>query len=356
MLQRKKVSPIDRSIKQAIIDRLRSLPVYFQAPDQIEHIVRCPFCGDSRKDPTHAHLYIKIDVNDDSLMPYYCFRCGEKGMVSEDLLDDLGLRVTEEELTSLKNYNKLAEKVAIRKGEILRTENFTCAVPTTTRENLMKLQYLNDRLGTRFSLDELPKLKIVPSLLEFMVHNDIETVPNVEPWILDTLNREYVGFLSANNNLITFRHVDYIRRKAWRYYKLYLNPLNPDGSTFYSVPSRVPMFYDGGLHVHIAEGTFDILSIRYNLQPQHDNQVFYASCGYSYLNVLRHLARHGLVGNSTLHIYADADKSDDDHRKILKSPVVALHDHVVVHRNGAADEKDYGVPLDRIVDTERVLW
>lgn len=347
---------MDRSIKQAIIDRLRSLPVYQQAPDQIEHIVRCPYCGDSRRDPTHAHLYIKIDVNDDSLMPFYCFRCGEKGMVTEDLLDDLGIHTTEEEITSLKNYNKLAEKIAIRKGDIIRTENFTCGVPTETRENLMKLRYVNERIGTDFKLTDLPSMKIIPSLLEFMVQNDLSEIPNVEPWILDTLNREYVGFLSANNNLITFRHVDYIKRRAWRYYKLYLNPLNPDGSTFYSLPARVPLFYEGQLHVHIAEGTFDILGVRYNLRPQHENQVFYASCGYSYLSVLRHLARHGLIGDTTLHIYADADKSDEDHRKILRNSIVDLSSHVVIHRNSHDEEKDFGVPIDRIRETERVLW
>ena len=75
-----------------------------------------------------------------------------------------------------------------------------------------------------------------------------------------------------------------------------------------------------------------------------------------FLSVLRHLVRHGLIGDTTLHIYADADKSDEDHRKILRNSIVDLSSHVVIHRNSHDDEKDFGVPIDRIRETERVLW
>ena len=43
-----------------------------------DYVGRCPFCGDSIKDPTHAHLYVS------KRYPiYHCYRCGAKGFLKD---------------------------------------------------------------------------------------------------------------------------------------------------------------------------------------------------------------------------------------------------------------------------------
>ncbi|MGC8735036.1 MAG: hypothetical protein ACP5RD_08455, partial [bacterium] len=40
-------------------------------------VIRCPYCGDSVKDKTHAHCYIHLEQN-----VFYCARCNTGGSLS----------------------------------------------------------------------------------------------------------------------------------------------------------------------------------------------------------------------------------------------------------------------------------
>lgn len=344
---------MNREIKEFIIDRLKELNVYRVDDNGTEHTIRCPYCGDS-KDPTHSHLGIYIDPNEDTPMPWHCFRCGEGGRVTDDFLDDIGIRLDENAMSQLRNYNKKLAK--INKKGIIRTERFIVPQCDPGYLNDEKLAYVNRRLGTQFDYQMAKDHKIIPSIMAFMMANEIHKFENLPGWVPKVIERDYVGFLSTNNNLLTFRN---IREdgKGRRYYKIIINPLNPDNATFYSIPTRLDLLYTGQLDVHIAEGTFDIVSIRHNIDPPGENRIFYASCGYSYMGILKHLARNGINTHINAHIYADADKSDYDHiNMIKKNPVSAFIEHAYLHRNGMKGEKDYGVPADRIIDQRRQLW
>lgn len=350
-------SYMNREIKEIIIAKLQELSVYHCNSDGTEHTVRCPYCGDS-KTPSHAHLGIFIDPNDDNGMVWHCFRCGVGGILTDEVLEDLGVFMDETSTRNLRAYNKKVQKLS-NKRTILRTERFVVPLSNATPLTNTKLQYVNQRLGTEFDYVDAQQNKFILSFLEFMTVNEIPAIPSVKDWVYRVLEQEYVGFLSSNNNCITFRNIN-PNSHGKRYMKIILNPLNPDDATFYSVPTRLDLLYENDLHVHIAEGTFDILSIKYNLRPNvtlPGEHIFYASCGYSYTSILKHLIRNGIATNLNVHIYADADKSDDDHLGILRrSAVRPFITHAFLHRNGYPGMKDYGVRYENIHHLTRQLW
>lgn len=345
---------MNREIKSLIIDKLRQLDVYYPSDDGIEHTVRCPFCGDS-KTPTHAHMGIMINPDNDDLMIYHCFRCGVGGRFTDDTLTELGIHLDESEVRELRNYNKKAVKIA--KNTIIHTENYSVPISEPSQFTLPKLAYVNERLGLCLDTHQAAQNKIVLSLYEFMVHNNLKKIEGMKRWMYDYLEKGYVGFLSTNNNLITFRNID-PESSGKRYIKVFINPLNPDTATFYSIPTHLDLSYTSDLHLHIAEGTFDIMSVKYNLPHEEDGfHIFYASCGYSYMSILKHLVRNGIASNIHLHIYADRDKTDSDHRAMLRrNDISAFLEHVTIHRNQFHYEKDYGVPRNRIKDGQKKIW
>jgi hypothetical protein len=341
-------------IKVLLIEKLREKEVCIVSDDETEYTIRCPYCGDSST-PTHGHLNIRINPDDDSGLPWHCFRCGASGKVTDDFLDDIEVLLDEEAIKQLKLYNRKAAKLSGRKT-IVQTENYKVPLCTVTALNDKKLYYINDRLGTCFNYEMAQSHKIVLSLNEFMLANGLYKIEGVKSWTTGVLERDYVGFLSSNNNLLTFRN---IRNdpQARRYYKIILNEKNDSPTTFYSIPTQLELLYEGELNVHIAEGTFDILSIKYNLEHRESNAIFYASCGYSYANIVKALARSGIIPHMNIHIYADRDKTDSDHMALIRrNAAMKFAEHLYLHRNGKYGQKDYGVPRDYIVDRCRQLW
>lgn len=343
-------------VKDLIIKKLQGLNVYKISDDGVEHTVRCPYCGDS-KDPTHAHLGVKIDPDDKDGMIFHCFRCGASGIVTDQFLDDLGIYITDEELRELRNFNKKLEKLS-KKRTIVHTEKFVVPLSSYSPTNEAKRLYLSSRLELNVSYENMQQNKIIPSILEFMVRNDIEKFDGLPEWQLKQLESEYIGFLSTNNNLITMRSINPNVSKNRRYYKLFANPHNQDNATFYSIPTQIDLLYTGPLNVYIAEGTFDILSVKYNLRPRDEGyQIFYAACGYSYVSILRHLIKAGLCTHLNVHIYADNDKRDKEHQRFLKNGNInEFIEHAYIHRNYFKGEKDFGVPMRCIEDRVRKLW
>lgn len=346
-------------LKESIIEALEELPAYSVNRTGIQHTVRCPYCGDS-SNPNHAHFSIKIDANDDSPMVYRCLKDGvNHGILTEDVLADLGIHLNDRDHESFKAYMKKSTKYINNRRTIVQTEVYKAPLGKPTNLNRIKLAYLNQRLGLHWTFEDALNYKIVFSLSDFMQYNEIENIEaiidNRYLWVIDNF---YVGFLSANNNCIQFRYVPTIdqNRQYGRYQKVIINPRNVSQATFYSIPSRIDLLYQGELHVHVAEGTFDIISVKENLKPNYENQIFYASCGYGYMTIMRYLISNGICNNIHLHVYADKDKDDREQFRYIRSdPLNEWFDHITIHRNQFGDEKDYGVPLDHIIDGKRKI-
>ena len=345
-----------REVKGLIIEKLQQLDVYYPDDGGLEHNVRCPFCGDSIKSPEHAHLWIHIDPDTQESMPWYCFRCGARGSVNDEFLDELGILLTKDELDELKAFNKKATKLAAKRG-LTNAEKFVAPLSEPSWTTMPKLEYLNDRLGIGFDFFAAKQNKIILSLKDFMAVNELREIPTIDRWQYSVLERDFIGFLSTNNNCITFRNINPDTEQKMRYYKVLINPFSTNEATFYSVPVRVPIMDPVPISIHIAEGTFDILSVKYNLCPPQENALFYASCGYRYTGIVKFIVSCGVCSNLTLHVYADKDKSDYDHRKMIReTPIMEFIDHVYLHRNRFHDQKDYGVSLPFISDKVRQIY
>lgn len=340
-------------IKEKIISQLKTLPICKPSSNMRNWAVRCPYCGDSLKSD-HGHFSILIDLQSDAPMLYRCFKCNESGILTPQVLEDLNLGYDQALNRDLNVLNKLSSNSSFFKDRI---KNFITPVPIDSSRNWRKLYYINNRLGTNITFADCANYKIVLTFSEFLQINHIPIdTPDEMGSILKsntvrTLDENYIGFVSANNNKITFRDISPEGSGYFgRYYKVTLDVLNRSPNTFYSLMSKFDLLYNTPINVYIAEGTFDILSVYLNLKPEtSQNTLFFASCGYSFSTILKYLIYTGVNTDINLHIYSDGDKSDQDHLRLLGKPFYENWlDHVFIHRNTYEDEKDFGVPLSHI--------
>lgn len=339
-------------LKSAVIEELSNLAVHHVNTTGIQHTVRCPYCGDSRK-ANHGHFSIKIDETDEySPMVFRCFKCSASGLLTKDVINDLGLNISSEISGELQRFNQKSAKY--NKFTDSRSEQFDIINPFS-RKAESKLDYVNERLNTDFTFDDAKCLKFVLDLEEFVVSNKIRTITGITPNQLRFYDNHYVGFLSSNNNCLTLRAIDDVA--SMRYIKIILNNRNLDPHTFYAIPNTIDMLYTHDINVHITEGIFDILGV-YNLHNRNkENNYYYAVCGYGYNTILRSLIRLGFNTGLNVHIYADNDKTDRDiiyHLTNNKS-VYPWLDNVWIHRNSFNGQKDFGVPLTSIIDSHKKI-
>jgi len=330
--------------KEKIISLLETLDICKPNSSHTQFVVKCPMCEiHSMKD--HGHLSIKIDINDDSAMVFRCFKCDYRGILTDTVLNELGFYVTDDLTTGIKSFNKKLVKI----NKFINDRILDYEVPnySPTKLNQIKIDYINNRLGTAIKTSDCNKLKIILDVFDFIKLNNIESIPDMDLKYLQFINSNYVGFLSTNNNVITFRNIN---DKYKRYIKVKLDPYNMNGNSFYSIPNTLNLLYTHDINIHICEGTFDILSIFFNIHNANlNNNYYYAACGFGYISILKFLISNGINTGLNIHIYSDNDKSDREHYNYLyKNSLIEWIDHIYIHRNINSGEKDFGVTPDRI--------
>ena len=336
-------------IKCIIRDKINQLPVHIwnSANNQVQ--TRCPYCGDSRN-RLHGHFSIKIDMNSDSIMLVRCLRCNESGILTSQVMEDIGVPLTIEYAKSLDTLNRPNSKSTYGRQRPL---NYKVPVIINPIDSKIKIGYLNDRLGIEFTPEMIQESKIILSIMDFFSENKIKIPDHINPKLIKIIEENYVGFLSANNNKITFRRI-IDNDQLNRYIKLSIDPYNTSPNNFYSIKNPgMDLLYTEPVHIHIAEGTFDILSIKYNL-PHDDSQkhLFFASCGYNFGTIIKWLIYMGINTDLYVHLYSDNDKSDEEDIKVLNSGINKYWiDHAYIHRNMFQGEKDFGVPAVRIKES-----
>ncbi len=338
---------MDVSIKRKIIEVIKRMDVYKEYSGGSQHLVKCPYCEHhSQKD--HGHFSIKIDPDDDSMMVYRCFKCPASGILTLDTLDDLNAQYDNTVADDLKSFNKKAVKLNKR----ISSKEPKLFIPSSNRNKLsdMKLDYINKRIGLNLQYADVIKHKLILDIYEFLKINDMTELPGISYKYLHFLNMNYVGFLSKNNNCITFRNFTGVNSK--RYVKVIIDPNLMNNNSFYTIPSSIDLLYNHDINIHIAEGTFDILSIYHHVCHCNDvDNYYFAACGFGYTSIIKYLIRVGMNTGLTIHIYSDRDKSDKDHISYLSNRKLSPWlDHIVLHRNQYEGEKDYGVPKEKIID------
>lgn len=314
--------------------------------------IRCRYCGDS-KDPTHSHMYIHVPMDKTDVPTFHCFLCQISGLVSSKTLIEWGIY---EPLfaNELDKNNKIASKYSKFKGYENIHYPFFNGVSNMDLA-LKKIDYIKSRIGVELTLEECMKQKIVLNLKEVLDYypNGV-TQYTRHPNIIQQLNDNFVGFMSLDNNFVNLRR---IVDKGIVYEgidKRYIN-YNVHGKVDNTEKMYI-MLYTGDLtiperiQIHIAEGPFDILSIRYNLR-RNENGIFGAVTGSGYLGLLIHLICVYKLFYFDVHIYPDNDDHGSDYiMNKIRRYILPYGAKLFIHRNMYEGEKDFGVTPDRIIE------
>lgn len=294
-----------RDFKQKFIDALMSRDIYIRQVNDIQYRTRCPYCGDSQSNLNTGHFYIRCDVTDNYPIVYNCFKCPASGVVDYDVLEklEIGSIISKRDLKGItKKFSSVSGMVANTKEQF---KIFPVNIPKPTR-HLEKLSYLENRLRIKLTDEIIENTKIVTSLKEFLIHNQISSI-TCEPYIAQRLEDNYIGFLSYGNSHILFRDVTERESISWVKYPIFENSrLN---YVSYSLRSEVDIFTNQTITINLCEGVFDIISICYNLGYDKENTINMAICGKKYDRIIKRLISQGFVGyNVILNIFSDNDK------------------------------------------------
>ena len=268
-----------------------------------QYVTRCPFCGDSH-DFHKAHLYIKINLEDNSPIVYNCFRCPASGAVNNSVLNVLG--IFEEELQNQnKKFNKNSDKYDRKRiNGGITISNFDFKLPEPKYGP--KTDYLSRRLGKEFTIEELKDLKVITSLKEFCKLNNINELTCPERYAF-AFEKDFIGFLTYGNSHILFRDITDKYDKAWIKYPI--TEKSKENKIFYSIPNDIDIFTNDTITINLSEGIFDIISVYANLGYNLENTINIAVTGKYYESVIYYLIDMGIIGgNVIINIFSDNDK------------------------------------------------
>ena len=343
--------------KERIIEFIMSRKrngIYTRHVHGSEYQTRCPECGDSMKDFNTGHLYMSIDVEDDYNIPCICFKCGFKGILTPDILELMGC-----DDADLKNELKaLNTNGKIKRGtdsEYLYLY-FERKLPEEHRY-WNKIAYVENRLGIHFTKENLKEMKLVTSLYDFLILNNIEQSPfNRDQRLI--LERDYVGFLSSGNSHILFRDITGTHKLSWIKYPI--EEESRRNKVFYGLDATIDIFTEDEITINLSEGIMDVLGITYHLNHHSANTFNIAVCGQNFNAIIKHMIEIGVFGsNVTLNLFVDNDKQFNSHAKINRSvSIVDLHkkyleSYVPLFHNvniyWNLKSKDFGVQRENII-------
>lgn len=341
---------------QDYINMIKSIvPTAKTGSGNTEIVVRCPFCGDS-KILSHAHFYISVPKDGNDLSFYQCKKCLAHGIVDDYILRKIGcndsnilvyIQRHNSEVLKLPRYKTLKQiDVYPLKNDYIRNDI----------NNKHKLKYINDRIGANFSYEDLLNLKIFLNLYDVLNRNRLSL--NRYKNICDQLDKYFIGFISYDNSYCRLRKIvtlDLIKSINKRYINYTLINKTDDKKNMYVIPTTINTLSSDRIKIHIAEGQFDILSIYYNLNHCNNfNNIYIACSGKSYTQAIEFILLETGILNYEIHLYPDRDVSDYEFNKYINK-IRMLACDIYIHRNMFENEKDYGVPMNRIKDTYTLI-
>lgn len=324
------------------------LPIVYITTTGDETNIRCPFCGDSTKDPRHAHLYI----NNKEPFKYFCQKCSTSGIVDEKFLSMLNLYDPE-----IFNYVKKAKHKYLKSintkyngtffGYFNKELDFT--PDKLEKIEMKKLNYINKRLGINIQNNEdLAKFKIILNVENFFEKNKIQQNKYYQA-NLKMLNQNYIGFLSNDRNMISFRNLYENSNKPRCINKKIYNENYFQSRKFYSIENYLNIERTV-YNIYLAEGIFDILGVYFHIYngTMNDNDLFFACNGKSYNLVLNYLKSLAIL-NCNINIFSDNDVSIKTFSDLMKRNEIAKFNGMNIFYNKMEKEKDFGVTKDRIL-------
>lgn len=310
-------------------------------------VCRCHNCDDHSR-----HLYIGPFDDSDKPIQYQCKRCPRPfyGVVNKDFLERYrtATAVPEDVNEVNKGTSKHRKTINGTSNKIYTVNrNYITDAPLTQQ----KLAHINKRLGLSLSYQDCIDNKIILNLGDLYRGN---------PWIkrftrheniVQQLDKYFIGFLSRSNASLNMRNLVYEKGivyegidKKYVNYNLFNEGVEND---YYLLPVTVDPLQPIGLH--IAEGPFDVLGIKYNVVgPQVPNQIYIAGKGKAYDKIVEFIiTRYGFM-NLTLNFYPDKDVNDYEMSRVVNI-FKPFGFEQFIYRNTYQGEKDFGVPRDRII-------
>lgn len=313
-------------------------------------LTRCPFCGDSIKNPKSAHFYILLNPESPNmLIRYYCHKCHETGVLNRETLSNWGIYDSNinVELTEFnKKVSSERSNIQFINKNIYKLDNKFILDNELSR---FKLSYINNRLGTELSYEDILKSKIVLNLGDLLDSNQIYSYTR-DPNILQQLNDNFIGFISRDNAFLNMRKVTdnpVYKTIDKRYINYSIFGKFDNSQKYYVVPTELDISSPKRIRVNIAEGVFDILSVYYNLQNKMKQSIYAAIGGSGYLNLLKNFIIKDKLSYIEVHVYIDNDINDYI-IKDIKNYLSIFNIPFYLHKNMKNGEKDFGVPLNRI--------
>lgn len=332
--------------KQNFLIQLQSNRIFDPVGD-VRVKTRCILCGDSKKDMNKKRLYILCDPYDNDVVTYICFNCGEYGMLTVDMLNEITGDDTD--LSNLlRRINRLAtfdsKNTKVNKYKNNRVIPVTIPTPKKIPSTLNKIKYLNNRIGYPIPVEDYQKLKLIFDMREFLEINHI-SVPKKYEFLIPQFTSDYIGFLSVKNEYVILRDITGKHKEKYRYVKYNLFGIQSNAHAFYTITNSVNTISQKPIHIIMAEGPIDILSIVYNMYNgiKPDN-VFISTNNGTFYHPAMYYINKGLVGsNIFIDIYRDSDSIMN--YRLLKKQVQIFTKNFRVYRNAIG--KDFGVPKDK---------
>jgi hypothetical protein len=330
-----------------------------------ERVIRCFDCGDS-DNQEHAHLGI-------TLVPpfvYHCHRCGFGGIVNEEFLSRLGIKIDKRLHAIIDENRKIARAAAkkkVRAGSTLVNRILTGAftsrklhLPFYTEADMRRpnFRYLCDRFGVEWTLDDAKAFKLIPSLKRFGSSNYIQDWP-IKEWnenraaafeVLNTLHEDYAGFLDYAGQEIIFRRV--VESDSSRYFEM---KFSKAPFRLYTISKRIPIATTR-LNLILAEGIFDVIGL-YNKFPEfRDSAVFAAMLGKNPDSIMDFFFKLGFFAQDVM-IFKDNDVNDWKYISKIKDLVYPKKLGFTVKVLHNETGHDFGIPANEIrLDTaKRIL-
>lgn len=339
------VSPaLISSLRQAKYNTLRT-----------EIVSICPFCNGGRK--KDRSFYLSIPTSDKPRYLYNCFRasCATKGIVNQEFLRMLDCNTFEVNV-QLNKLNSIRSKNKSYRDKLYKdVANF---LSSNDALSIAKLNYLNNRLGLDLTFKDLKTLKIHTDMRALYRYNNLH-FPADKVKYYNEIALHGLSFISTYNDFLVVRNVTgnkYVKR--YSIIDMHEDDFDTDKLKCYSIPTKIDLLSNDPIEIILSEGTFDIISVYYNLEggPENSfNKIFTSVSGSTYEKTISHFIRkYGLL-NVIIKIYSDNGvqlRQFEDIYKRIRKYTVECDMYIYYNKK----DKDFGVPMSQIQAEEIYIY
>ena len=320
--------------KQVVMDTIRESVPVFKKRTQIQYSIRCPYCGDSKKNINDSHCYIKWSTDESEPLLFKCFLCNTSGIVDKRFMELLGVEKDLSSILDRQKYNKMRS---------LKQNNINIVTGTPIMDSL-QTRYIEHRLGQGFTFNDYNKFRIVWDIGNLLPYISSERIKNTLP-----SNTNSISFLTDDKTVLLTRLFKDDGEIRWK--KVRLIP-SDYGKSYYMIETTLNLFTEDTITVNMAEGIIDILSVYKNFNDG-ENHIFLAVLGSDYLGAIEYITLRGLIGtNVIVKIYIDDDQNENFLIQRLKR-YKWLFKNIYVYRN--LIDKDVGVTIELSPELESQL-